>query len=405
LDHHILRQEELLGYGRVNIDNVHEVYIQGRTFYQDYNAGDGFDNVPDRLQGRLEEAYYKLDIERYLGAYANVKTDTKSTLTLGRQYTEWANGLVLSQYMDAFRFDLGRGDFSAELFAGLTASYTVDTDTSRPNFDNGTRRGFYGLYSSYRIGQQHPFVYALVQSDYNSDDPLTVAGTTTRYEYNSYYLGAGINGNLTDRLLYRSEFVYEGGSGLSSGTAIDLNTKSQIPQQKDQIQAGSADVQLIYLLQDSRRTRFSLESTLATGDKDRQNSSTNFGGNQPGTFDHSFNAWGLIYNGLAFTPQVSNVMEFRAGVSTFPFAGRQYLDKMQIGLDVVAYNKFTRQAAISENSNTHRYLGIEPDLALNWQVLEDVTITSRYGVFFPDSGLQSNGRLRQFFYLAVTYAF
>ncbi len=403
IDHHILHQYEAIGYGRVNIDNVQELYIQGRTFYQDYAPGDGFDNVPDRLQGRIEEAYYRLDLQRYLSAYTNSPTDNKATITLGRQFIEWANSLTLSQYLDAAKIDATYGIFDFTLLGGVTVGYTVDFDTSRPNFDNDTRRGFYGL----KVGAQpnpkfHPYAYLLFQQDYNSKDTLSFAGINTIHEYYSWYAGGGVNGTLTDRLLYKTEVTYEGGAGLSN--SID-SRGGQAEQRMEEIQAGAADVQLIYVLQDPQKTRLSFETILASGDPDRQDSSATFQGNRTGTKDHAFNSLGYLYDGLAFAPATSNLMVFRVGASTFPLAGQSHFDKLQLGVDLFAYGKFRKEGTINESTDPdERYLGIEPDLAVNWEVLEDVTLTARYGIFFPGDALTAD-RDRQFFYMAVTYAF
>ena len=40
--------------------------------------------------------------------------------------------------------------------------------------------------------------------------------TTTTFDYNSYYLGIGATGSITDKLLYGVELVYEGGDNLEA---------------------------------------------------------------------------------------------------------------------------------------------------------------------------------------------
>src|SRR5581483_2303252 len=42
-DNHVLRQTEVTGYARLNIDNVHEIFLRGHTGYQDFNDKDSFD--------------------------------------------------------------------------------------------------------------------------------------------------------------------------------------------------------------------------------------------------------------------------------------------------------------------------------------------------------------------------
>jgi hypothetical protein len=42
---------------------------------------------------------------------------------------------------------------------------------------------------------------------------------------------------------------------------------------------------------------------------------------------------------------------------------------------------------------------------MNWQVTSDVTLTVRYGIFFPNGSVFESTDPRQFFYAGFTYAF
>ena len=61
-------------------------------------------------------------------------------------------------------------------------------------------------------------------------------------------------------------------------------------------------------------------------------------------------------------------------------------------------------APIDEPTLDDTYLGFEPDLFVNWNALEDVIVTLRYGIFFPGEAIPDRDP-RQFFYAAVTYSF
>ena len=50
-DNHAFRGYELVGYGRLNLDDANEFYARGRADYRDYNPGDSFDGEPSHLQG------------------------------------------------------------------------------------------------------------------------------------------------------------------------------------------------------------------------------------------------------------------------------------------------------------------------------------------------------------------
>src|SRR5215212_173635 len=77
---HILRQYDLVGYARLNIDNVHEFYLRARTSYRDFNDNQSFDGKGDEMiWPTIEQAFYKFDLARYLSAYKN--TEMKNNLT------------------------------------------------------------------------------------------------------------------------------------------------------------------------------------------------------------------------------------------------------------------------------------------------------------------------------------
>jgi len=178
-----------------------------------------------------------------------------------------------------------------------------------------------------------------------------------------------------------------------------------VPQTKNQITASAADFRVDYLLNDRRHTRLSAEAILASGDPDRGNSSTTFGGNRPNTRDTAFNGFGLLNTGLAFGPEASNLLAFRLGGSTYPLVDMPLFRKMQVGTDMFIYNKLRRNAAFDEATTDSRYLGWEPDIYMNWQITSDLTLAARYGVFIPSSSVLSHQETRQFLYTGVTLAF
>jgi hypothetical protein len=147
------------------------------------------------------------------------------------------------------------------------------------------------------------------------------------------------------------------------------------------------------------------ELILASGDSDRRTSNATIGGNRSGTDDHGFNAFGLLNTGLAFAPAVSNLIVTRLGASCFPWPDSARLRQLQIGADVLVFNKFLEDAPIDEPTNDHRFLGVEADLYVTWQVASDVTVSLRYGGFIPGPSIEGDSSLRNFFFAGVTYAF
>jgi hypothetical protein len=411
-DNHGLLQPDLVLYGRVNLDAANEVFARFRTSYQAFNKGDSFRGRGDEwINPDLERGYYRFDLAKYEGAYHGKTIPYNVTFQVGRDLVYWANGLTLGEVIDGGMIDLSWRNLSLNLIAGVTPVRTVDFDTSRPNFDRSTRRGFFGGMLNWSpdtpgFGTHHPFVYAISQQDFNTYNFLAQGNIRTRFDYNSYYIGVGSNGSLSDHLLYGVEATYEGGNTLSNSFAVSGLSILPVKQTRNDIQAFAGDIKLDYLLNDRHNSRISFEALAATGDKNRGNSSTTFNGSPPGKLDRSFNAFGLVNSGLAFSPEVSSLGFLRIGASTYPLPDSTAFKRLQLGFDFFAYEKLQRNAAFIERTNNKHYLGVEPDLYLNWQITSDVTLAARYGVFIPGTEtLVSHSQLRQFVYAGVTFAF
>ena len=178
-------------------------------------------------------------------------------------------------------------------------------------------------------------------------------------------------------------------------------------QTRDQINAWGLDVRLDYLTEGIHQTRLSAELILASGDHDRGTSTNTFNGNRPNTRDNGFNAFGLLNTGLAFAPDVSNMIAARFGGSAFPLPDHDAFRRMQAGVDFFIFGKLLQDAPIDEpTAQGERYLGVEPDVYVNWQIASDLTLALRYGVFFPNkTALGNDAQVRQFFFGGLTFAF
>ncbi|HEY7090912.1 MAG TPA: hypothetical protein VH518_22640 [Tepidisphaeraceae bacterium] len=406
-DNHVLRQYDFVAYTRLQLDNANEVFLRFRTGYRDFNDGDSFDGHGDEIiDPDLDRAYYRFDLAAYQAAYKGKRTDTDVAIKAGRDLAYWANGLVLAQVMDGITLDVTTANVNVQILGGVTITRTVDFDPSRPAFDHNTRRGFYGGMVSVPIENHTPFVYGLVQRDYNTHDELQTGAVNTKFDYNSYYFGIGSNGSFTDRLRYGLEAVYECGDTLSNSFQIANGALVPVPQTRDSICAYALNGRLDYLIPDEHQSRLSGEVILASGDGDRGSTNTTFNGNKPHTRDNAFNSLGLLNTGLAFAPAVSNVIVGRVGASTYPLPNMQLARRLQIGFDFFSYWKMRSDAPIDEPTLDESYLGVEPDLYLNWQIVSDITFTARYGAFFPNqSAFPTDQDTRQFFFAGVTFAF
>jgi hypothetical protein len=407
-DNHVMREYDGIGYVRLNVDGAQELFLSARIGYQDFHSGDSFSGRGDEpIDGDLYRGYYRFDLRRYQQAYGgNPSPDFNLVGQVGRDLVYWGNGLTMAQVIDGGVLDLEYGRLMLELIAGITPIRTVDIDSSRPGFDYNTRRGFYGALLSADLNQHRPFLYYLIQRDYNDMDVRQTGTVTTKYDYDSYYLGAGSTGQITDKLRYGIEAAYEFGHTLSNSFQLTGFSLEQVEQTRDPIISGAIDARLDYFVSDPGDTRFSIEGVVASGDVDRDHTSNTFGGNTPHTEDNSFNSFGLINTGLAFAPDVSNIAVLRLGASTFPFHGTGALKRLQVGTDFFAYGKFHEDAPIDETTaDGQQFLGFEPDFYVNWQVTSDVTLAVRYGAFFPNATAFPIDDVRQFFFAGVTFAF
>ncbi len=406
-DNHVLREYDIVGYLNANFDQANQVFLRARAQYNDYNPGDSFDGFGSRLiNPDFDRAFYKFDLQKYEAAYNGKAINGDVVFEGGRDLVYWGNGLTLGEVVDGVMPAASWGPISLTTVAGVTPTRTVDIQPDRPSFSFDTRRGFYGALLSATVGQQHPYVYGLIQRDYNSQNQSVIGPISTRYSYNSNYLGIGSTGAITDHWRYGIELVYESGNTLSDSSTVSGFQLVPIDQTRDNIQAYAGDLKVDYLPQDLHNSRFTFELIAASGDPDRGLTNTTFNGNAPGTSDKAFNAFGLVSTGLAFGAPVSNLLVYRVGGSTFPFSGPAILRRLQVGLDIYAFDKENAAAPIDQASNAGMtYLGWEPDFYINWEVASDVTLTFRYGVFMPNAKAFQNDTARQFLYTGAVFAF
>jgi hypothetical protein len=408
---HILRQPTLTLYGHVNIDGVHDFLLRMRTTYRDFNTGDDFDGRGDDLvEPTLDRGVYRFDLRNAIVASGGERMDGNLIIEAGRQLVQWGNGLSLSRDLDGIVVTGEYKRLTLHALAGRTRNSSNDYDSSRPSFDVDTQRNFFGGSLSVNLGKHRPYIYGITQIDDNDDDPLLTffdglpPAIVTRFYYETFYIGGGSKGSITDRLTYSLEVVYEGGEGLSNSFALTA-PPTQITQTLDDVEAWAVDLQLNYVPGDENRSLLSFELLLASGDDDRGTTTNTFNGNSPGTTDTAYNGFGYINTGMAFAPNPSNLLMVRVGASAYPLPSSRMFRNMQVGADLFLLNKLDANAPIGESTSDERYIGTEADLFVNWQVLSDVTLTLRYGVFFPGDAILTDKDERHFVYTGVTYAF
>ena len=234
----------------------------------------------------------------------------------------------------------------------------------------------------------------LWQEDHNHDtwpDPLQ------GYDYDSFYVGVGSEGELIDNLRYSTEWVHETGRSYGHRRFI----------KRDVIRAWAFDVQLEYLFDTRGRPRASVQYMFASGDPGRLDSPTDtVGGNRTDFENTGFMGFGWRDTGLSLAPTLSNVHVWRGGASFFPFEGHRYLDRLEVGSDTYLFWKNRRAGAISDPTATIQsgYLGWEMDFYANWEITSDLYWTTRYGIFFPGKAFDDQ-TTRTFLLVGLTWSF
>jgi hypothetical protein len=409
-DTHLFNQYQLVGFARLNLDGAHNFFVRVSSTYRDFHPGsDSFDTHGDDWEEfKLDRAVYRFDLGKYIASQGNQPPITNLIIEGGRQYVHWFNGLVFSGEFDGVLVNIEHDKLALKGLAGTSTRRTIDIDSARPNYDTDTHRDFFAGALTYRIDEHHtPFIYGLVQQDHNDTGTYstTISGNNidTEFDYESWYIGVGSQGSFSDQLLYNVEFAYQGGRGLSNSVST---TGTQATQTKEDISAWALAMNMTYQLKSENYTRFSGEVILASGDSDRFfSTSSSFGGNTSGTKDTAFNSFGSSDTGLAFAPDVSNLMMLRMGASTFPLINNDTFKRLQVGTNVYLFGKLNKNAPIDETSEDHTFLGVETDFFANWQMTNDLSMAVRYGVFFGGDALTENSNPRNFFFTSLTLAF
>lgn len=389
------RRNDLRVWTRLSLDRgTHTVYTRTRLSFLDFNTGDSFDGRDNDWEGpNLERGYYQFDLRSAMQAYAGRQVDYNLNLKIGRDLASFGTGYVLSTPLDQVWIRAEHHDVAITGLMGRTVGSSEDFDASR--YTERTRRTFFGVELRYTGFERHePFAYVLWQRDHNHDNyrPLL-----QKFDYDSFYVGLGSEGELLTNLRYSTEWVYE--SGHSYGHRSFLH--------QDVIRAWAFDVELEYLFDTRCHPRASLEYMFASGDEDRLDSPTDaIGGNRGDRTDRSFVGFGWRDTGLSFAPRLSNVHIWRAGASFFPFENDKFLNRLELGTDWYLYHKNHRAAAVSDFTADRGsgYLGWEMDYFANWDITPDLAWTARYGVFFPGKAF-SDQTTRTFFLVGMTWRF
>ena len=392
-----LRQFELRGWASVNIQGVHRAYVRGLVGWDDWNAGSNptSGRGDEDTDPEIERAWYQFDLAQIHRNRTGKEPPVGFKVKVGREYAEIGTALVLSLPLDMIQFDLRANDWDVMAILGKTRSETANIDDSDAVATH-MRRCIWGVEVAYNGFDRHrPFAYFLSNEDDTNARPFD---PTQNYAYESRYVGIGSEGTvLLPNLSYQAELVGEWGKTYSEGVAAG----------RDNVQAWAADVVTEYIFERPTKPRVNFEYLYASGDGDRRSSATStIGGNEAGSDDNAFNAFGFRDTGLSFAPRVSNLQMYALGASFFPLEKHELFKKMEVGTKVFAFQKADSHGPISDTdaSKDSRWLGWEWDVFCDWRLTSDVTFTIRYGAFQPGAAFDNNS-CRQFLYSALTFSF
>ncbi|MCK6457000.1 MAG: alginate export family protein [Phycisphaerae bacterium] len=376
-------------------EGVHEAYFRTRMSWRDWNYGDSFNGNEDDFEGpNLDRGYYQFDLTKALRRYNDIDLPLSLRAKVGRDFVVAGSGYAVSLPLDHVSVQMEYLDFQTTFILGRTPSSTPNIDRSEPVSDNSIRN-FWIIEERWKGSPRHePFVYIAQNSDHSREDPLDLL---QNYRYDSTYIGFGSTGELVRNLRYTTEWVIE--RGTSYGDQRFLH--------KDKIKAWAFDQELEYLFSHKTEPRLSLEYMFASGDVDRLDSPTNaVGGNRNDHTDRGFVGFGFRDTGVSFAPRLSNIHIWRAGASFRPLPEVELARNLELGTNWFLYHKHRTAAAVSDSLADEQagYLGWEMDYFANYRLTNDLSLTVRFGSFFPGDAF-SDRTSRTFLLTGVTWSF
>lgn len=391
-----LRQNDLRLWMNMSADQgIHEGYLRVRASYFDWNYGDSFTRNEDDLDGpNLERGWYQLDLARMIRKYGETDAAFELKLKLGRELIQPGTGYAIALPLDAVQLQAEVANFETTFTIGRTPSSLENIDRSRPVADHSDRN-FFIIEEKYKGFDKHtPFVYYAWQNDSTKEDPPDFL---QEYKYDSQYIGFGSTGELVENLRYSTEWVIERGSSYGDDRFLH----------SDDIKAWGFDNLLEYLFKHETKPTIAVEYMYGSGDPDRLGSPTNAdGGNRNDHVDKSFVGFGFRDTGLSLAPRLSNIHIWRVGGNFRPLPKVEAAKNLELGTDWFLYAKDRADGAISDAlaDRQSSYVGWEMDYYANYRVTSDLSLTVRYGVFFPGTAFSDQSN-RTFLLTGLSWSF
>lgn len=389
------------------VSPAHEVAGVLSLDYREARKGDTTTaNQPD---GEFDDTFVPVLRYRFDAQRAGL-SDTPMSVWIGRDRVRWHSGAVLDNDLigAVLQGETAQG-LGFAVVGGITAKdSTIDFDGSRPDFDDETERVIVGALlrsdANRRVVVEGSIVGALDVGD--NDAAVLVAGgqlLPTEFEYDAVYGTLGVRGRIGERWQWNAEGIYQWGR--STSNPFDYDTGSVIEPTRERISAWAMLGDVRYAMQDDAGSELHARIIAGSGDRDRVASNQTLGGNASGTTDRAFNALGFVETGLALSPDVSNMLIVSAGGSTGSAVvlGRQ---RWRVSADAFLYNKIESSAGVSfPTEEGSRFVGAGLDLGVRYDILSDVRLDVRYGLFLPGEAMPSDADVRHLIYVGLSYAF
>lgn len=315
-------------------------------------------------------------------------------LSFGRNFFLTEQGILLANFADgvayagAFSWGTVRamGLYSADYgtsncalnITGCSGDSNPFVSTPTLSADSGVQNSgqrWFGIadYVSPEFWGSQLTGYAMVSKDMISES----SSNSTRYEYNPYYLGIGIQGYIVNASYrYRVDGIYQGGN------VFNVVSNGVSDTAKIQAYATIANFTWIMPVMHSVDPQLIFDFAMGSGDDDSSSVSTPSQSNTSGSYN-AFQAFGSFSGGLALKPRLTNMTIYRAGFQLRPLKFVHSLRNLGLQVKYSLYRKTRPNGGISDSYATQANadVGQALDLALAFSVFSDIQFFYGFGMF------------------------
>jgi hypothetical protein len=292
-------------------------------------------------------------------------------LRAGRQYLTLGQGITYANVHDGIKLSAENPNWELSSFFAKTLPREENIDYSIPGFDKKSERYFTGVQAAWLPKEIFRFFgYFLSQQDRSDPEPINGQD----FAYHSQYWGAGASVSDLRGFSSWAEYILESGS-----SAVFAS------EDRNGILAQAANVGANYRCPWLTHPDVTVEWAFGSGDKDRTNVTNTEGGNLRGK-DRNFLPFGIYPAGYALAPALSNLHVLRIGGSAHPLEHFWQLKDLGIAADGYFYWKDKPLGGIYDVDAVEageRTIGQEFNANIFWRIVSDVSISVRYGMFFP----------------------